>query len=415
MRYFAALFVFFALLGGTPVALAQTPDYSECYNTSNIGTESPVTPLCPTRQVAYEQGIAACNAYVASYGQVGQCAVNSTNVAGKYYRFRHPPTNGFTTYRAWAVECSEGSVWNEAGNTCNEPCDPNAPPLTGGFMSYTGSEPGYQTCSDGCEYNPSSMTYQTGMVDGIKYVSLAGWIPSGASCTVGPNDGYVPPLDSDGDGISDSYDNAPFNPGDSSSPNDPDKPKGETNNDGDGSGNGNQSSGGGSCDAPPSSSGDGILAQIAYQAWATRCAIERSKDANGNLRTTGGQNGTGQTPGGGSTDMTETNGLLSAIKGFVKRISDFIDGITGEVGGLDTDKGQGEDDLATVWGDAPEEEELDAGGLGWGRTCPQLPSISLGGYSGQVDDGSLCTVMQAVGALILLLAYFQAGLIIGRS
>ena len=281
-------------------------------------------------------------------------------------------------------------------------------------MSYTGSEPGYQTCWDGCEYNPSSMTYQTGTVDGIKYVSLSGWIPSGASCTVGPNDGYVPPADSDGDGISDGNDPAPNNPGESGNTGE-NPPSGESNDSGDGSGNGNQSSGGGSCAAPPSSSGDGILAQIAYQTWATRCAIERSKDANGNLKTTGGQNGTGQTPGGGSTDMTETNALLSAIKGFVKRASDFIDGITGEVGGLDTDKGQGEDDLATVWSDTPEEEELDAGGLGWGRACPQLPSISVGGYSGQVDDGSLCTVMQAVGALILLLAYFQAGLIIGRS
>lgn len=293
-------------------------------------------------------------------------------------------------------------------------CSPDDPPLSGGFMSYTGSEPGYQTCSDGCEYNPSSMTYQTGTVDGIKYVSLAGWIPSGASCTVGPNDEYVPPGDSDGDGISDGNDPDPNNPGSSGNTGD-NPPSGESNDSGDGSGNGNQSAGGGSCAAPPSSSGDGILAQIAYQTWATRCAIERSKDANGNLKTTGGQNGTGQTPGGGSTDMAETNALLSAIKGFVKRASDFIDGITGEVGGLDTDKGQGEDDLATVWSDTPEEEELDAGGLGWGRACPQLPSISVGGYSGQVDDGSLCTVMQAVGALILLLAYFQAGLIIGRS
>jgi len=281
-------------------------------------------------------------------------------------------------------------------------------------MSFTGSEPGYQTCHDGCEYNPDSMTYKYGVVDGVKFVSVSGWIPSGASCTVGPNDGYVPPADTDHDGVSDSKDASPNNPGNSNAADDTSNPKGDTKEDGHGSGNGNKSGGGGNCGNPPSSSGDEILAQIAYQTWATRCAIESTKDSSGNVKTTGGNNG-GTVPIPGGVDMKETNSLLSAIKTYIKKVHDFIDGVTGEVSGLDTDKGEGASDLDHVWGSSSDEHDLDSSGFGWARSCPVLPSISIGGYSGQVDDGTLCTVMQAVGALILLLAYFQAGLIIGRS
>lgn len=305
--------------------------------------------------------------------------------------------------------CADGTSWN--GSICApKECSPDDPPLTGGFMKYEGSEPGYQTCADGCEYNPSSMTYQTGTVDGIKFVSLAGWIPSGANCTVGPNDGYVPPSDADSDGVSDEHDADPNNPGNSNQKDDPSKPKGETKEEGDGSGNGNQSSGGGNCQQAPNSSGDAILAQIAYQAWATRCAIEGLKDADGNVKTTGGKDG-----GGGATSMTETNAILTAIKDLLKPIRDFISGVSDEVGGLDTDDGTGEDDVDSVWGEPSTNDDLNSAGLGWLRSCPELPTLTIGGYTGQVDNGTLCTVMQAVGALILLLAYFQAGLIIGRS
>lgn len=45
-----------------------------------------------------------------------------------------------------------------------------------------------------------------------------------------------------------------------------------------GDGDGNSSGGGGDCASPPVSSGDALLAQIAHQAWATRCAIsDRNK------------------------------------------------------------------------------------------------------------------------------------------
>ena len=43
---------------------------------------------------------------------------------------------------------------------------------------------------------------------------------------------------------------------------------------GDAEEDGDGSTGGGDCGAPPASSGDALLAQIAHQAWATRCAIE---------------------------------------------------------------------------------------------------------------------------------------------
>ena len=317
--------------------------------------------------------------------------------------------------------CNEGYTWDDATKTCKPPCDHNGPPLSGGFMKYTGSEPGYQTCHDGCEYNPSSMTFQTGTVDGISYVSLNGWIPSGATCTVGANDDYTPPSDSDGDGVSDGNDPAPNNPGESGNTGD-NPPSGDGNGDGDGSGNGNQSVGGGSCASAPSSSGDQILGQIAYQAWATRCAIENAKDGNGNLRTTQGEGtgtgtgtgtGNGTQQGNGSCGDGTVNAAICATKELVKKISDFVDGLSGEAAGLDNDPGDDTDPMS-IWGDPPDEADLDEGGLGWGRACPTLPQVSLPGYSGPIDNGLLCTTFQAIGALVLLLAYFQAGLIVGR-
>lgn len=299
-------------------------------------------------------------------------------------------------------------------------CDPVAPELGGGYMKYSGSEPGYQTCVDGCTFNPSSMTFKTGTVDGISYVSLIGWIPSGASCTVGPNDGYVPPQDTDHDGKSDGNDNSPNNPGVGNGGGEDESPKGpgsgpgggQGNGPGEGSGNGNTSGGGGSCGSPPSSSGDAILGQIAYQAWATRCAIEGAKDGDGNLKTSGSGTGTGTGTGGTGTDPNTA--ILTAIKEAVTNIKEFVTGISGEAGGLDDSQGEDDHESDHIWAEDQDPPDLDSSGLGFGRSCPQIPNITVGGFTGAVDGGQLCSMMQAIGALMLLIAYFHAATIIGR-
>ena len=284
-----------------------TPDYSQCYNSSNYGSEAPYQPLCPTRQAAYEEGLKACNAYVASYGNSGDCAVNVVSVQGRYYRFRHPPTNGFSTHRAWAEECPVGNTWNDETKKCEGPKDcASEPDLPA--ASYVAADT--EICSAGCKFAGKGGLCVGMTVDGQQNWYCSAWEPTGAECSAGEGDTPPAPTDGDGDGSSDGNDTSPNNPGQGGGGKDG-KPqedgggKGDGNGSGEGSGNGNTSGGGGNCASPPSSSGDAILAQIAYQTWATRCSIEGAKDGNGNLKTTQGS-GTGGGDGDG-TDFGTSN------------------------------------------------------------------------------------------------------------
>lgn len=144
-------------------ARAQTPDYSQCYNSSNYGQESPVSPVCPTREVAYAEAKKACQAYVASFGQTGPCGENATGA--NFVRFRHLATNGFSTYRAWAAECPAGTSWDNNTKTCSCPAGQIKNSITNSCM---------KSCSTRTELSSSSSS------------STGQYIPNGA---IGCNDG----------------------------------------------------------------------------------------------------------------------------------------------------------------------------------------------------------------------------------
>lgn len=359
-----------------------------------------------------------------------------------YYGCNHP-TGQYRTYNElfYFNQCPTDRPWNETTKTCQQVCDPAGPALEGGFMKYTGDEPGYQTCNEGCEYNPSSMTYKTGTVDGIKFVSLQGWIPSGASCTVGPNDGFIPPSDTDKDGVSDGNDSAPNNPGESSPPDDPDGegpregPDGEDGEEGDGSGNGNQSSGGGDCSAPPNSNGDAILGMIAFQAWRAACAIEGLKDKNGNVRTTGSGAGTGgddegDNATGAASNTCDTQPSCSVGDGVICAVlrqewfnaCRMVDDIEASADATEN-KAAADEFLQQVLGEEEtagvEEEDsselldlVEMDGFGGRGSCPINETFSVFGRTYTVNCDNLGPLLDAMAALVLLLMAYHSGVIL---
>lgn len=197
-------------------------------------------------------------------------------------------------------------------------------------------------CVDGCGFKaPEGSIPICTKVDGQDYCRVGGFKTVGSehTCAVDGSSNISltsPPADKDGDGISDGNDQSPNHPGqgnngpnapqqdDGGKPN-PDKPGTgpdgkQGNGPGEGSGNGNKSGGGGNCSSPPVSTGDAIGAQIAYQAWATRCAVESLKGSDGGVKVSGGTGGTGTVGVGGTGQQPEkTRDLLEAIKNNTKK------------------------------------------------------------------------------------------------
>lgn len=206
-----------------------------------------------------------------------------------------------TTDIYYLSECPAPLVWNDETHKCegDKDCslEPDLP--KGGFI--TGDD--LSVCSGGCKFSGASSFCLAVGIDNVKNWYCDSWKSTGEKCAAGSSDTPPSPNDSDGDGSSDGNDSSPNNPG-SGNPNQPQDGggKGNGNGSGEGSGNGNTSGGGGSCSSPPASTGDAILAQIAYQTWATRCAIEGAKDGNGNLKTSNGS-----ASGGGEGEGEGTN------------------------------------------------------------------------------------------------------------
>lgn len=307
-----------------------------------------------------------------------------------------PENVGWGRYRSWAAECPDGEAWDPATNTCGTCAE--KPHLGPGAWS---NVQGGKMCRDSCEYEGGvSPGGGVGVcfdmvVDGQRYTHCTGWGPTGSQCTVDGPGGFPgtpseAPPDSDGDGTSDDFDSSPNNPGRGGSGPDGEPTQedsdcggvgqpvcGET---GSGSGNGNTSGGGGDCNTPPSSTGDPILAQIAFQTWATRCAVEGTANQG---------SGTGTGTGDGKS---------------------ALDQLRAEAAGLDQSLGDG--DASDAWIDGPGVGDLDTSGLGFGGTCPAPPTVN--GQS--IDpDGNLCMLVQIIGALVLVGAFAHAGYIIGRA
>lgn len=228
--------------------------------------------------------------------------------------------------------------------------------------------------------------------------------------------------DSDGDGVHDDAD---------TSPDDPDN--GQDN--GTGNESDNVSTGGGNCSNPPRSSGDAIAAQIAYQTWATRCAVDKLREASGSSGS--GNTGTPGTPGGSDCAVAlSCTGMSSAdcfALGVAKRdacaseslagtLSEIQgDGVNGDcapgdtactglgteglVGGLDGTASAGEGA-----GGPGEGGFDDAGFLSGNRECPAPVSVSVMGIELDLNRDTFCDFM-GIGAMLVMLA---AGLLCAR-
>lgn len=340
----------------------------------------------PKGNCSREQAYAACMHWDDGLGPI-RCPL----IGFSYERKRVSSGAWVGHYKKYfTYTCPEGYYWDDETNTCGVPCS-DKPPIPGSEWYAPGPESSF--CHEGCLYTGKESCLGF-VIDGVEKTFCTYWqTEPGATCTVGESPAPVPPTsDSDGDGISDENDLSPNNPGvgnaDGQEPSracgGPGQPECLPDGSNEGSGRGNTSSGGGDCNTPPRSTGDAILAQIAFQTWATRCAITAAAN---------------QVPGSGSGGGDGGDGDGSEM-----------DKLRNEAAGLDTSLGEGDADAA--WIEAPSGLDLDTGGLGIGGTCPAPPTIN--GVS--IDpDNNLCMLVQIIGSLVLVGAFAHAGYIIGRS
>lgn len=361
-----------------------------------------------TRQLAYEACQADYSGAASSVGGLGyRFACTQLTPASPYRCSYYNPSgnergcstprggSGTPTLYVFAIECPAGSPWNDSAHTCDLPCGqrPPLPPASGSIVG-TGTSPatcGTDVCVNGCVYSQTGLSPESDQVwsvlDGHAYCKVDGYPATGATCTTGPTTPTpeTPPTDTDGDGTSDGNDGAPENPGEGVPPTDPGQPptcggpgQPECKSSG-GDKEKNMSSGGGDCRTPPSSSGDAILGQIAYQTWATRCAIANGA---GDGSVNGGKgDGTGTGDGFGPDDKAN----LQAIKDALTDQTQFDPGPDGNPG---DSYHQGE-----------EPPDPDDNGYGWSRTCPQSPTFEVFGTVYTIDIAPACDWI-ALGGLI---------------
>ena len=382
-----AFVVVAALLASVGIgrANAQVPGFEGCYS------DSYTSPFqCPDRQTAYERAHAVAVLHNNGDYVVSCYATLPDDYDRRFYHCSFKNSVGAVTNasRMWrgGDGCPAGSEWDDESNSCKQPCDANSPPLSAG--QYLVSD--VQICSGGCKYSGAGELCVGTTVDAQQAWYCSTWKPTGDKCAVGDGDSPLAPSDGDGDGSSDGNDSAPNNPGQGGGgkdgkPNEDGGGKGDGNGPGEGSGNGNTSGGGGNCASPPSSSGDAILAQIAYQTWATRCAIEGAKDGNGNLKTTQGD-GNGSGPGGGEGEGEGT---------------DFGTSNPGEDEAFDPAE-------VKRFGIPVNTNMLDSEAIFGGGACPVL-SVTIYGKTFSTNEiPSWCDLLRILRSLVLIFAAFTA-------
>lgn len=384
---FVVVAAILASFGFSGRANAQT--FPNCNNTDMGGFFA-----CPNREQAYATAKGAAQNPVNS-GHI----VNITNQ--RYHGIQVIGSTGQVCYeiygtnaygyprnvnacRSWNTECPVGYTWNDVTYTCGVPCQ-GLDPLTG--VHAPGDSP--TVCNGGCAYECSGITVLL-TIDGQPRSVCGGpnWAPTGAVCTASNPDSIPEVTDTDGDGSSDENDDAPNNPGESNG-SDQDGSSacggdGQPECDGtnSGSGNGNTSGGGGNCQTPPSSTGDAILAQIAFQTWATRCAIE------GNANEGEG----GVAVGSGQPDWTKGNGppVPTDDTDYVTEQSSF--GIGVNAGMLD------------------QENIFGAG------SCPTITGTIYGRTFSTSSIPAWCQIIVWMRAVILIVGAFTAlNILLGRT
>lgn len=160
---------------------------------------------------------------------------------------------------------------------------------------------------------------------------------------------------------------------------------------------GNASRGGGSCESPPASSGDPILAQMATQTWATRCEAEKANKV---------------TVSGTLTNCAQAYSVQGGHPNARKlcAMRKQVCSLEGE-GNVDASSylGDGTDNpdpasLVTEGSDATP-DGFDQSGFGWGATCPAIPTINVFGQSITVDtNGIFGDWMHLGGWFVLVVA-----------
>lgn len=186
---------------------------------------------------------------------------------------------------------------------------------------------------------------------------------------------------------------------------------------GDAPSDGNTASGGGDCATKPVVS-DPAMEMIATQAWATRCAIR----AGNAVKVTGDVSDCSQpfTVQGDTAGMSEGENRLGVeqLKALRKSYcgdtdTDAFDpaGVAmGAVDGVADSTGTGDaayTDGSKGGGGFGEGEGPDDTGLGYTRTCPNLPTVEVLGQSVDFDavaGGKLCDWIQLGGYFVLLIA-----------
>lgn len=385
-----------------------------CTNPSGGAT----TYFCENEGESYAQNAAGV-AWLRANGH-GACTISSTYV--------EVGTGAHDRLMFSLASCSTNvGAWYPKGQLCS-----TLPPITGSG-DYNAGNDGDIRCYQGCQQvvNEDSSSFSLEN-NGAKCYSGISWgagsCPANyvwnntfAICSPLPPDADgdgVPDsldqwptdptrtVDTDGDGFADEFDAFPADPtqnadtdgdgvGDSFDfmPNDPDN--------GQDSGTGNEtdntSSGGGSCNSPPSSTGDAITAQIAYQTWATRCAAERTNDKLDEVKAAISAQGS-------PTVNVTVEGGSGSINGDVSGMS-LDEGVTGVVGG----SGNVEDI-------AIDNAEFDSSGfLGGDRSCPEFPVLDVMGATLDFNVPHLCTFFEIGAGLVLLFAAVAGLRIIGGS
>lgn len=342
-----------------------------------------------------DKGVAfeACMAQAPPPGSTGpRCFIRSDEPSA--WLCEQTTQNGSLNFCGWFRfrQCPPDAPWDEDAKRCKPPpsCRIDDPSL-GPSWFQTQDPNEFSVCSGDCRYIDNDTSIDCAVIDGVYWCSSAGWEPLGLPCSSSPNSPTTgasgPPSDSDGDGTSDGFDSSPNNPGSGggggadgeSQPEDgqcgrPGQP--ECGTPGSGSGNGNTSGGGGSCSSPPSSTGDPILAQIAYQTWATRCAVE----------------GLGKGEGGGQPEWTKGNPPPVPEDG-----TDYVEGSKRFGIGLSPDL-------------------LDRENIFGAGSCPQFSVSVLSATVSTADFPAWCSVIApAMRGLILLMGAFTAlGILLGR-
>lgn len=451
----AAYLVFFALLLVGNRAAAQTP-YYYTYPTRQAAQEAclahkngnpaatiktPSTASYPNAWCASTVGNGTNSGGFAYQGYYGSGILLPTNTVHWFYYASntctgggtYPPT-GMCPPAQTPEACASQPVtyttnqWTNGGTHCNPAtgCMVVALNLGDGGEVALGPYTVSAGVGDVCQVSEVN-TGITQCPTGFTSYAPIGWLQN--ECI--PNGG-----DEDGDGIPNNTDTTPMQPGTTTTdtdgdgvpdsediaPNDPTNGDGTTASKAD-----NVSTGGGSCDAPPVSTGDQIAAQIAYQTWATRCAVERLKNVTVAQGESGGTTGSGLTTGQASdlaavkSNTAAGNGKLDSIIGNTGATASAVAALqledTSTPGAGRGDDGQPASGAAAGHG---EETEYGAGGLdqtgmGLGSTCPVMPAIDVGGYTITPDTGLMCDFLTACGALVFLFASIGALRILGSS